>query len=76
MFLQATGGLLREPWDPISGHQRGHQNYRGQRESQDANLLKSCDAVVDLDPTEGTSGSLGAPPLALDTDAGPHWAAD
>ena len=58
---------------PISGHHRGHQIYRGQRESQDANLLKSCDTMVSVGPTEGTIGSLGAPLFTRHDDAGPYW---
>ena len=57
--LIAVWAPLQLAWDPISGHQRGSQIYRGQRESQDSNILKSCNMMVDVGPTKGTIGSLG-----------------
>jgi len=52
----------------VSGHHRDHQIYRGQTDSQDANLLISCDTTVDVGPTEGTIGPLGAPLFSVSPD--------
>jgi hypothetical protein len=61
----------------VSGHHRDHQIYRGQTDSQDANLLISCDTTVDVGPTEGTIGSLGAPFQPIKHDKTHHsWCLD